>query len=355
MEKALRVGIIGHTGYIGEELMTLLARHRQVAACTITLPRPERSAAAPVGEFNKKALGDARRALRPDIARARVMPPMSLDEAEHSNFDAVLLATPLEVSLDLAPRFLACGTRVIDLSGAFRLKDAQAYSRHYGADHPQPELLAEAVYGLSELAGPALATARLVANPGCHAAAVCLALAPLCSAGLIAAGSAVVCDSKSGVSGAGKKATAATHFCAVSDNFLIYNALSHRHVGEILEQTGLDEAHFSFVAQLLPVRRGILATLYFNLAPGKDAGDIGATYEGVYGASPCIGIYARGAFPSLDSVVGRNVCHIGYDSVEPGRRAVVAVALDNLSKGAAGQAIQNLNLMFGLDETEGLH
>jgi N-acetyl-gamma-glutamyl-phosphate reductase len=299
-------------------------------------------------------VADARRALRQTGAGRAELPALSLAEAEAAGLDAVFLATPVESSLELAPRFLARGVRVIDLSGAFRLVDPKAFHTFYGSEHPHPELLRDAVYGLSELAGPALGTARLVANPGCHASAIGLALAPLCSAGVIAAGAAIVCDAKTGVSGAGKKATAATHFCAVSENFAVYGAMGHRHVGEILQITGLAEAQVTFVAQLLPVRRGILSTIYFNLADGKGPDDLAAAYDAAYASSPFVDVYPRGGFPSLESVVHRNVCRIGYDTAEPGRRAVVVAALDNLIKGAAGQAVQNANLMFGLDETEGL-
>lgn len=355
MKEALRIGVVGHTGYTGEELLRLLGRHRRAAPIAIALPssRPEKAAPAPGRDFDKKALADARRALRQTDA-VDELPTLSLAEVETAGLDAVFLATPVESSLELVPRFLALGVRVIDLSGAFRLHDPDAFRTFYGSEHPHPGLLGDAVYGLSELAGPALKTARLVANPGCHASAICLALAPLCSAGAIARGSAIVCDAKTGVSGAGKKATAATHFCAVSENFSVYGAIGHRHVGEILQMTGLAESQVTFVAQLLPVRRGILSTIYFTLAEGKGAEDLAAAYERAYATCPFVDVYPRGSFPNLESVVNRNVCRIGHDTAELGRRAVVAVALDNLIKGAAGQAVQNLNLMFGLDETEGL-
>jgi len=355
MTEAIRVGVVGHTGYTGEELVALLRRHRRVSAMAIALPssRPDR-AAAPAGDFDRKALADARRALRQSDTGGAELPTLSLAQAEGAGLGAVILATPVESSLELAPRFLACGVRVIDLSGAFRLADPAAFLAAYGAEHPHPELLGTAVYGLSELAGPLMQTARLVANPGCHASAICLALAPLCSAGVIARDATVVCDAKTGVSGAGKKATAATHFCAVSDNFSVYGAMGHRHVAEILQMTGLAESQVTFMAQMLPVRRGILSTIYFNLAVGKADSDMRAAYDAAYPHSPFIDLYPRGSFPNLESVVHRNVCRIGYDTAEPGRRAVVVVALDNLVKGAAGQAVQNLNLMFGLDETEGL-
>ncbi|HEX6097932.1 MAG TPA: N-acetyl-gamma-glutamyl-phosphate reductase [Thermoanaerobaculia bacterium] len=349
----LRVGIAGHTGYAGEELVALLRRHRGAEAVTITLPRPEKSGARAGGEFEKKALAQARQALR-QSGRDAELPAIALADAEGAGLDAVLLATPVEASLDLVPRFLAWGVRVIDLSGAFRLTRPEDFRTYYGSEHPRPELLGEAVYGLSELAGPSLKTARLVANPGCHASAISLALAPLCRADLLAPGTAVVCDAKTGVSGAGKKATAATHFCAVSDNFSIYGAMGHRHVGEILQVTGLAESQVTFVAQILPVRRGILSTIYFNVAEGKGAADLAAAFERAYAHCPFVDVYPQGSFPNLESVVQTNDARLGFDVAEPGRRAVVAVAIDNLTKGAAGQAIQNLNLMFGLEETEGL-
>lgn len=353
MNEMLRVGVVGHTGYAGEELVSLLRRHRRAEPMTVILPRPEKGGGRKVGEFEKKALAEARQALRQSTNNAE-LPSISLAEAEGAGLDAVFLATPVESSIDLVPRFLAWGVRVIDLSGAFRLTKPDDFRVFYGSEHPRPELLGEAVYGLSELAGPSLKSARLVANPGCHASAICLALAPLCQADILAPGAAVVCDAKSGVSGAGKKATAATHFCSVSDNFSIYGTMGHRHVGEILQVTGLAESQVTFVAQILPVRRGILSTVYFNLAEGKGAEDLAAAYENAYAQCPFIDVYPQGSFPNLESVVQTNYARLGFDVAEPGRRAVVAVAIDNLTKGAAGQAIQNLNIMFGLDETEGL-
>jgi N-acetyl-gamma-glutamyl-phosphate reductase len=353
MSEMIRVGVVGHTGYAGEELLSLLRRHRKTEPMAVILPQPEKSGRRKVGEFEKKALAQASQALRQRTNNAELR-SISLAEAEGAGLHAVFLATPVEASIDLVPRFLEWGVRVIDLSGAFRLTKADDFRVFYGAKHPRPELLVEAVYGLSELAGPSLTSARLVANPGCHASAICLALAPLCHAGIIAPGAAVVCDAKSGVSGAGKKATAATHFCSVSDNFSIYGAMGHRHVGEILEVTGLAESQVTFVAQILPVRRGILSTIYFNLAQGNGAENVAAAYEGAYAQCPFIDVYPQGSFPNLESVVHTNYARLGFDVAEPGRRAVVAVAIDNLIKGAAGQAIQNLNIMFGLEETEGL-
>lgn len=352
MKEALRVGVIGHTGYAGEELVSLLRRHRKAEPVNVILPRPEKGAGK-VGEFEKKALTQARQALRQNTRDAE-LPSIPLAEAEGAGLDAVFLATPVESSLELAPRFLEWGVRVIDLSGAFRLASPEDFKTYYGSDHPRPDLLGEAVYGLSELAGPSLKSARLIANPGCHASAINLALAPLCRAGILTPGASVVCDAKTGVSGAGKKATAATHFCAVSDNVSIYGAMGHRHVGEILQLTGLAESQLTFVAQILPVRRGILSTIYFNLAEGKGPQDLADAYEAAYARCPFVDVYPRGSFPNLESVVQTNYARLGFDVAEPGRRAVVAAAIDNLTKGAAGQAVQNLNLMFGFDETEGL-
>jgi N-acetyl-gamma-glutamyl-phosphate reductase len=234
------------------------------------------------------------------------------------------------------------------------LPTAAAFEAWYGTTHSCSELLQVAVYGLPEINRQRLAVARLVANPGCLATAANLALAPLQHAGVIDAQSLVVCDAKSGVSGAGKESRAATSFCSVTDNFSLYGSMAHRHVPEILDVCRLGQERFLFSSQLLPVRRGVLATLYFQLDRGAQTGDLEAALAEAYSSEPFIDVYPSGSFPNLASVVHTNHCRLGHEVVEPGRRALVVSALDNLGKGAAGQAVQNFNAMFGLAETMGL-
>lgn len=260
------------------------------------------------------------------------------------------LATPHEVSVELAPEFLAAGLKVIDLSGAFRLRTLDEYVRWYKEPLPPGDLLASAAYGLPEFYRERIRGSHFVANPGCYPTAANLALRPLVQAGVLDLESGVVCDAKSGVSGAGRKPTLKTHFCEVTENFSAYSILSHRHVPEVLQNSGLTEAQFSFTAQLLPIHRGILETIYVRL--NQDA-DLLAIYEAAYGTEPFVRIYEPGQVPDLSVVNRTNFCDIGF--VRGGdRRVVIVAAEDNLVKGAAGQAVQNLNLILGFPEIAGL-
>lgn len=267
---------------------------------------------------------------------------------------AVMLATPAEVSLQLAGPLLAQGTKVIDLSGAFRLRDAETYSRWYKERHTQPDLLARAVYGLPEFYRNDIATAQLVANPGCYPTAANLAIRPLIDAQVIDRGRGVICDAKSGVSGAGRKASLQTSFCEAGENFSAYGIVEHRHVPEVLQNSGLSEREFTFTAHLLPVTRGILETIYVRTQGVERAVDLLSIYEEAYENEPFIRLYAPGKVPDLRAVQRTNFCDIGFVFEADSQRAVIVVAEDNLGKGAAGQAVQNLNLMLGLPETEGL-
>ena len=254
----------------------------------------------------------------------------------------------------LTPGILAAGARVVDLSGAFRLRTPENYTAWYKEPHTQPELLAEAVYGLPEFCRSALPAARLVANPGCYPTAANLAIRPLVEAGVIDRAAGIVCDAKSGVSGAGRKPSLKTSFCEVSENFSAYSILKHRHVPEVLQTSGLEEREFSFTAQLLPLDRGILETIYFR-APGvSSAGELLTIYEKRYAGEPFIRLYNAGQVPDLRAVARTNFCDIGVTFDPKTGRAVAVSAIDNLVKGAAGQAVQNMNLMLGYPETEGL-
>lgn len=265
----------------------------------------------------------------------------------------VFLATPHEVSLEAAPAALEAGAKVVDLSGAFRLKDAAAFARCYGMEHTAPELLAEAVYGLTELNGPAVRGARLVANPGCYPTSVICGLHPLVCADALDGSAGIICDAKSGVSGAGHRPAAGTHFVEVNENFKAYAVLRHRHVPEMLQALGVPPGDFFFTAHLLPVTRGILSTMYGKLRRPWTRDELLALYRACYDEGGFIRVRENGA-PNLRDVSGTNFCDIYLALDETGTRAVVISCIDNLVKGAAGQALQNMNLMLGFEPSQGL-
>lgn len=256
--------------------------------------------------------------------------------------------------MELAPIMLEAGVKVIDLSGAFRLRTPARYQQWYKEAHTQPALLAEAAYGLPEFCRERIPSARLVANPGCYPTAANLAIRPLVEAGAIDRATGIVCDAKSGVSGAGRKPSLKTSFCEVADNFSAYSVLNHRHVPEVLQVSGLEENEFSFTAQLLPLDRGILETIYFRSKTLGSAAELLELYDKHYAAEPFIRLHELGSFPDLRGVARTNFCDIGVAFDRATGRGVVVSAIDNLVKGAAGQAVQNLNLALGLPETEGL-
>jgi len=280
--------------------------------------------------------------------------PCTGEAVAQEGLAVVFLATPPEVSMELAPVMLAHGARVVDLSGAFRLRTPVNYLTWYKEAHTQPELLAEAVYGLPEFYRGLVPPARLVSNPGCYPTAANLALRPLVEAGVMDRTCGIVCDAKSGTSGAGRKPSLKTAFCEVTENFSAYSILNHRHVPEVLQVSGLEEHEFSFTAQLLPVHRGILETIYFRAPSLSSAEDLLAIYQRHYAAEPFVRLYNPGHTPDLHAVAHTNFCDIGVTFDARTKRAVVVSAIDNLVKGAAGQALQNMNLMLGHAETEGL-
>jgi len=326
-------GIVGYRGYSGAELLRILERHPRV--------RP--------------VLLDHRE----DTARPRPSPaprhaPATPEAVRAEGVSLVFLATPPDVSMELAPAMLSAGAKIVDLSGAFRLRTPAAYTAWYKEPHTQPELLAEAVYGLPEFCRDRIASARLVANPGCYPTAANLAIRPLIEAGVVDRHAGIVCDAKSGVSGAGRKPSLKTSFCEVTGNFAAYSVLHHRHVPEVLMISGLEEREFSFTAQLLPVDRGILETIYFRVQHGRGAPDLIEIYEKRYAGEAFIRLYPAGHLPDLHAVVRTNYCDIGVTVDAATGRAVVVSAIDNLVKGAAGQAVQNMNLLLGYPEAEGL-
>jgi N-acetyl-gamma-glutamyl-phosphate reductase len=334
--KSTRAGIVGFRGYSGAELVRLLEHHPHVEPVLLEHRHDSQERPQPI---------DSRQP-------ARV--PFAADAVKSEGLAVVFLATPADVSMDLAPGLLAEGARVIDLSGAFRLSDAAAYTRWNKETHTAPDLLAEAVYGLPEFCRQRIRGARLIANPGCYPTAANLAIQPLVASGVIDRTAGIVCDAKSGVSGAGRKATLKTSFCEVTANFTAYSLLDHRHVPEILMTSGLEEGELSFTAHLLPIERGILETIYFRANNLSIAGNLLDIYKKRYKNEAFIRLYEPGTLPDIRSVDRTNFCDIGFRFDAATGRAVVVSVIDNLVKGAAGQAIQNMNLMLGLDETEGL-
>lgn len=330
------VGIVGFRGYSGAELVRLVDRHSHYEA--VLMEHRSDFAAHP--------------ALR--RARVRTTIPATAEAVRSHGIKAVFLATPADVSMELVPGLLETGAVVVDLSGAFRLRTAETYKRWYREEHTADTLHAEAVYGLPEFYREKVRGARLISNPGCYPTAANLAIAPLVRCKMLDRTAGVICDAKSGVSGAGRKPSLKTHFCEVTENFSAYSVLDHRHVPEVLMNSGLEENEFSFVAQLIPIDRGILETIYFRGVEGLTGERILDTYEQAYGDEPFVRLYHPGVMPDLRAVQRTNYCDIGVRYDPATRRGVVVSCIDNLVKGAAGQALQNLNLALGFDETDGL-
>jgi N-acetyl-gamma-glutamyl-phosphate reductase len=330
-----KAGVVGHRGYSGAELIRILERHPGTEP--VLMEHRDEHAIAKHGH-----------------SRGPRQIPCTADAVRAEGLSVVFLATPPDVSMELAPAMLASGAKVIDLSGAFRLGTPEAYARWYKEQHTQPELLDEAVYGLPEYCRERIGSARLITNPGCYPTAANLAIRPLVEAGVIDRTSGVVCDAKSGVSGAGRKPSLKTSFCEVTENFSAYSILHHRHVPEVLLISGLEEKEFSFTAHLIPIDRGILETIYFRSDKVKNADDLLAIYQARYASEPFLRLYYPGHMPDLRGVARTNFCDIGMTFDAASGRAVVVSAIDNLVKGAAGQAVQNMNLMLGFSETEGL-
>lgn len=330
------VGIVGFRGYSGAELIEILNRHGSVEPWLMEHRADSAERPHPIGHRGPDRI------------------PATVQAAQETRIKAVFLATPADVSIELAPPFLEAGIKVIDLSGAFRLKTVQSYQKWYKEPHNQPRWLADAVYGLPEFYRSAIPAARLLSNPGCYPTAANIAIRPLVQAGIVDRDAGIICDAKSGVSGAGRKPSLKTSFCEVTENFSAYSVLDHRHVPEVLMNSGLDEAEFSFTAHLIPADRGILETIYFRTRRLENTEELVQVYRRAYADEPFVRIYPAGVMPDLRGVARTNYCDIGCKLDAATGRAVVVSAIDNLVKGAAGQAVQNMNLMFGYPETEGL-
>ena len=342
MRKPEQIAVVGVTGYTGFELARLLLRHPVVKSPVFYVRETQ----------DRKCLAE----LFPQLRGIGEAPLRSLlvTDITGSTAGTAFLATPHEVSAEIAPALLQAGMHVVDLSGAFRFRSPATFTSWYKLPTPHANWLPEAVYGLPELYANEIASARLVANPGCYATSVILALRPLAEAGLIADGSSVVCDCKSGASGAGKDPRRDLHFVEVDENFKAYNLFSHRHTPEILEHAGVPGDRLIFSTHLLPLARGILSTIYVTLRESRSGAEIETVLRKFYTGRPMVRIWPAGSLPELQHVAHTNSCDIGFSVDSSGKRLIVVSCLDNLGKGAAGQAVQNFNLTLGIEEQTAL-
>jgi N-acetyl-gamma-glutamyl-phosphate reductase len=366
---APHTAVAGVSGYAGGELARLLLRHPRLRGVPpMFLGRLDEAAAEPVpvdtihpelgGLFSSSDHSDSPISDKTiSTAAAPLVLPFTWDLLEHREIDLLYLATPHEQSRAWVPEAIARGIRVIDLSAAWRLDDPENRAVYKLSDDDAAvaaKLQSEAVYGSPELHRDEIRTARLVANPGCYATSIILALAPLMRAGVIDRGRGIVCDAKSGVSGAGKAATAKTHFMYAADNLSAYAVFGHRHTGELLEQLSLSSDEIRFTPHLLPIPRGILSTIYMRLRERTQPEQISRIFAEFFAGSPMVRLRRTPELPQIAHVVRTNFCDIGFELAANGRDMVIVSCLDNLLKGAAGQAVQNMNVMYGFGESEGL-
>jgi N-acetyl-gamma-glutamyl-phosphate reductase len=350
MAAKLKTAVLGATGYSGLELARLLGRHPRTEAPLLlrrSAETDDSAAGSPHHPPHHPGNGNGQAPVQ----------PFSWSALEQHGVELLFMATPHGVSRELVPEAIARKLRIVDLSGAWRLKQEQ-HRAVYGFKDTNVQTAAEltqlAVYGLPELNADQIPSAALVANPGCYATSIILALAPLLSAGIVDCDRGIISDSKSGVSGAGKEPTARTHFVSVADNFSAYSVFGHRHTGEILEQLALNSGQLIFTPHLLPIPRGILSTIYVYLKREMTVDEIQSCFNDFYSGKRWVRIFLASSLPEIRFSVHTNFCDVGFCLARDGRRLIVVSCLDNLLKGAAGQAVQNMNLMYGWDEAEGL-
>lgn len=340
MNSKIKAGIVGATGYTGVELLRLLSSHPDIQVTAVT----SRSEAG-------RAVSDYFPSLRGIYGLTFQTP----EQACLEECDIVFFATPNGIAMNEAPRLLEQGVRIVDLSADFRIRDIPTWEHWYKMKHASPDIVSQAVYGLSEMNRGAIASARIVANPGCYPTCVSLALLPLLKKGRLKPDMPLIADCKSGVSGAGRKANTGSLLCEAGDNFKAYGITGHRHLPEIRQtiaalQTGI-AGNFIFVPHLTPMIRGMHATLYLHLEDGCDPESVLREF---YRDSPFVDIMPAGSTPETRSVRGANLCRISIQKSPSDNVWIALSVIDNLVKGAAGQAVQNMNIMFGLDEKLGL-
>jgi N-acetyl-gamma-glutamyl-phosphate reductase len=354
MTKTIQTAIVGVTGYAGAELARLLLHHPRlkgkppVLAGRVEGKDLERGG-VPLTEIHPQLAGS-------NHAGELKMEPFSWELFTERKVDVLFLATPHEQSRAWVPEALERGLKVIDLSGAWRLTDAANRAVYAFEDEGTEQAAAtqaQAVYGMPELYRKQIAGAKLIANPGCYATSVILPLKPLVAAGLVDLSHGIVADAKSGVSGAGKKPTAKTHFMYAADNLSAYGLFTHRHTGELLEQIGIARDQIVFTPHLLPIPRGILSTIYVHFKQAQTRESVLKVYREFFAASPMVRLYEK-SLPQIQYAAHTNYADIGFELDAGGKRAIVVSCLDNLLKGAAGQAVQNLNVIAGWPESEGL-
>lgn len=336
----IKVGVVGGTGYTGVELLRLLAQHPDVELSAIT---SRGDAGLPVAD------------MFPSLRRRVTLKFTDPADAGLENCDLVFFATPNGIAMKQTAALLEAGTRVIDLAADFRIKDVNEWEKWYGMEHASPDLVAEAVYGLPEVNREQIKGARLVANPGCYPTATQLGFLPLVESGLVDL-EHLVADAKSGVSGAGRKAEVSTLFSEAADNFKAYGVPGHRHLPEIrqgLARAAGRQVGLTFVPHLTPLIRGIHATLYARLESVRNV-DLQDLYERRFAGEPFVDVLPKGSHPETRSVRAANTCRIAVHRPQGQDMVVVLSVIDNLVKGAAGQAVQNMNIMFGFDECAGL-
>jgi N-acetyl-gamma-glutamyl-phosphate reductase len=354
MNNTVQTGVVGVTGYAGAELARLLLHH----------PRLKGKPPVFAGRVDAKDLargGVPLIEIHPQLADRNgsgdlKQEPFSWELLAERGVEVLFLATPHEQSREWVPEALKRGIRVIDLSGAWRLTDAANRAVYAFSDEGTEQAVAtqaKAVYGMPELHRAEIAGAKLIANPGCYSTSVILPLKPLTAAALVDLDHGIVADSKSGVSGAGKAPTAKTHFMYAADNLSAYGVFAHRHTGELLEQIGLTAEQIVFTPHLLPIPRGILSTIYVRFVEPQTAESVARVYHDFFKGSPLVRLYDK-TLPQIQYVVRTNYADIGFHVARDGRRAVIVSCLDNLLKGASSQAVQNMNVMLGWDEAEGL-
>jgi len=344
MSSRVRAIVAGATGYSGRDLIRLLLNHPRIDLIGAFASRSAET--TPLAAIHPQLMGLTRLDCQP------------FDEAAISKLspDLVFLATPNEFSHEITPALLETGATVVDISGAFRLRDAELYPKFYGFEHTRPDLLQKAVYGLTEFAREELRGAKLVANPGCYPTSILVPMVPLLRAGLVEDNQPIICDSKSGVTGAGKTPTATTHFVEVSESFKTYNLFKHRHAPEIAQGLGVanESRAVIFTPHLLPINRGILSTIYVKLKDGVTRRDVLNAWRSAFEDAPFVRVFAESQMPEIKFAANTPFCDIGCAVDETTGQAIIVSAEDNLLKGAASQALQNANVALGFDEGAGI-